>query len=163
MTPGSAIHSLMLPMAAFDKNNHLKVGVMMQNEKREEKATIPSIGTINKGGRPKVAVKKDRIISVKCNSWEKKAIHIKAKKSDMTASEFLRKLGLDEEIDPKEKVIPKNIQDLFAAFRHTTSNINQIARRLNMDYEMTPYLQEQLLYHLKELEKLEEKIKAYFQ
>lgn len=136
---------------------------MTQNEKRMDRTAKPAVGTINKGGRPRVTVKKDRIISVKCNSWEKKAIQTKAKKSELTASEFLRKLALDKEIDLKEKALPKEILELFAGFRHTGSNINQISRRLNMGEEMTPYLREQLLYHLGELEKLEEQLKAFLQ
>jgi hypothetical protein len=48
----------------------------------------------NKGGRPKVAIKKDQMIPVKCSSMEKIILRGKARAAGLSASEFLRKTGL---------------------------------------------------------------------
>ncbi|MEP7377764.1 MAG: plasmid mobilization relaxosome protein MobC [Chitinophagaceae bacterium] len=137
---------------------------MEQNEKllsKNQKRAADD--TKNKGGRPKVAIKKNQVISVKCNSFEKKVIKAKAKTAGFTASEYLRQLGLEQKIGPTEKAIPKEILKHLSRVHHTSSNLNQIARRLNMDDEMTSWLREQINYHLQELMEIEEKIKSFFQ
>ena len=121
------------------------------------------IGRKNKGGRPKVAIKKDQMIPVKCSSMEKKVIRTKAKTAGFTASEYLRKLGLDQKIDRTEKALPVPVQEHLAGFRHTGSNLNQIARRLNSGEKPSNLLLAELHYHLEELKKIEDKLKTFFE
>ena len=43
--------------------------------------------TTNKGGRPKKAVRKDHVLTLKCSLTEKCIIEVKAKKSGLTISQ----------------------------------------------------------------------------
>ena len=117
----------------------------------------------NKGGRPKVAIKKDQMIPVKCSSMEKTIIKGKARATRLTASEFLRQLGLDGKIDRRQNDYPKEVLKLTILLSNVASNINQIAKKLNSTGQFTPYWQEQLNLHLQELDKIEEQIKSCFQ
>lgn len=117
----------------------------------------------NKGGRPKVAIKKDQMIPVKCSSMEKTIIKGKARATRLTASEFLRQLGLDGKIDRRQNDYPKEVLKLTILLSNVASNINQIAKKLNSTGQFTPYWQEQLNFHLQELDKIEEQIKSCFQ
>lgn len=116
----------------------------------------------NKGGRPKVAVKKDKMIPVKCSSWEKTIIKGKARVVKLTSSEFLRKLALDGKIDRPTNDFPKEVLQFEKLLNNTASNINQIARKLNSTGQFTSYWQEQLRFHLAELKRIEQQINSYF-
>jgi hypothetical protein len=54
--------------------------------------------TWNKGGRPVKAVKRNKPLTVKCTIIEQKIIAGKAKKANLTVSEYLRELGLNGNI-----------------------------------------------------------------
>jgi hypothetical protein len=117
----------------------------------------------NKGGRPKVAVKKDQMIPVKCSSIEKIILKGKARAVGLTTSEFLRKLGLDGKIDRQETSYPKEILQYIKLLNNAASNINQISKKLNLTGQFTPYWQQQLGYHLGELKKMEQQINSCYQ
>ena len=117
----------------------------------------------NKGGRPKVAVKKNQMIPVKCSLLEKTIIKGKARVMKLTASQFLRQLGLDGKIDRPKNDYPKDVLQFVKLLNNTASNINQIARKLNDKGDFTPYWQEQLAFHLAELKKIEGQINSCFQ
>jgi hypothetical protein len=117
----------------------------------------------NKGGRPKVAIKKDQMIPVKCSSMEKTILKGKARAVGLTASEFLRKLGLDGKIDRLDSSYPKEILQYIKLLNNAASNINQISKKLNSTGQFTPYWQQQLEYHLGELKKMEQQINSCFQ
>lgn len=117
----------------------------------------------NKGGRPKVAVKKNQMIPVKCSLMEKTIIKGKARTMKLTASQFLRQLGLDGKIDRPKNDYPKEVLQFIKLLNNIASNINQIAKRLNDKGEFTAYWQEQLGFHLAELKKIEQQINSCFQ
>jgi hypothetical protein len=117
----------------------------------------------NKGGRPKVAVKKNQLISVKCSLMEKTIIKGKARTVKLTSSQFLRQLGLDGKIDRPKNDYPKEVLQFIKLLNNIASSINQIARKLNDKGEFTLYWQEQLELHLADLKKMEGQINSYFQ
>ena len=116
----------------------------------------------NKGGRPKVTIKKDQMIPVKCSSTDKIIIKGKARAVGLTPSEFLRELALKGKIVRRDASYPKEILQYIKPLNNTASNINQIAKKLNSTGQFTAYWQEQLEYHLSELKKMEQQINSCF-
>ena len=94
------------------------------------------IATNHKGGRPKKPVKKDQLLGVKCSLIERKVIEYKAGISNVSVSEYLRKLGLSGKIDVKIKTISKEILQFKGTLNHIAANLNQIARKRNMNDEL---------------------------
>ncbi|WP_373997297.1 plasmid mobilization protein [Chitinophaga oryzae] len=47
-----------------------------------------------KGGRPRKGIKRDQFLAIKCNQWERSIIETKARTSDLTISEYQRKMGV---------------------------------------------------------------------
>lgn len=90
----------------------------------------------NKGGRPKKAVKKDQLLGVKCSFIERKVIETKAGLSNISVSEYLRKLGLSGKIDMKIKALSKDILQFKGTLNHLAANLNQIAKKRNMNDEL---------------------------
>lgn len=119
-------------------------------------------GRTNKGGRPQIAVKKNKVITVKCNAQEKLTIKGKARALKITASEFLRELGINGKIDRLDREIPKEALTLIKLVNNIANNINQITKKLNSTGHLTAYLKEQLDFHLAELGKIEILINSYF-
>jgi hypothetical protein len=116
----------------------------------------------NKGGRPKVAVKKNQPITVKCSAMEKAIMKGKARTVKLTVSQFLRQLGLYGKIDRPKNDYPKEVLQLIKLLNNIASNINQITKKLNGDTAFTPYWQQQLDFHLAELKKIEQQINSCF-
>lgn len=117
----------------------------------------------NRGGRPRVGDKKDRVISVKCSLRDKTTIQGKARTLRATASEFLRKLGMDGKIDRSNTNLPFEANKIISLLNNIANNINQITKKLNSTGQMTYYLKEQLDFHSAELRKIELLINSYFQ
>lgn len=92
--------------------------------------------TGNKGGRPTKAVKRNKPLTVKCTIIEQKIIAGKAKKSNLTISEYLRELGLNGNIVMLIKTIPKEVLALTAALNHIGGLLNQIAKKRNSNEEL---------------------------
>jgi hypothetical protein len=92
--------------------------------------------TKGKGGRPSKAVKRNKLIGVKCSIIEKKLIGIKAKNSGLTVSEFLRELGLSGKIDMRKMALSKEILSFVGTLHHLAANINQIAKKRNQNEEL---------------------------
>lgn len=124
----------------------------------EQKDTVKK----NKGGRPKKAVKKAQVLHVKCSALEKTIIKGKARTANLSVSRYMREIALTGKIDSKDKAFPKEVLKLFALLHNIASNINQIVKKLNSTGVLTPFWNEQLKFHLDELEKIEEKINSYF-
>jgi hypothetical protein len=82
----------------------------------------------NKGGRPVKAVKRNKLIGVKCTTAERFIIEAKAKAAQLTMSEFLRVKGLSGKIDMKKKVVPREVLQGIADLNHMAANLNQIAK-----------------------------------
>lgn len=125
----------------------------------EQKNTVKKY----KGGRPKKPIKKEQVLHVKCSSLEKTIIKGKARSASISVSQYMREIALTGKIDSKTKALPKEILKCFALLHNTASNINQITKKLNSTGNLTPFLNDQLQFHLGELEKTEEKIKSWFQ
>jgi hypothetical protein len=119
-------------------------------------------GTKNKGGRPPVAIKKNKVISVKCTSANKMTIKGKARAAQTTASEFLLQLGLDGKIDRSKMTLPADANKLISLLNNIANNINQIATRLNSTGQLSAYWKDQLEFHSAELKKIELLINSYF-
>lgn len=92
----------------------------------------------NKGGRPKKAIKRDQLMAIKCTLYERKIIEAKAKKSNLTVSEYLREIGLTTKIDYRNKALPKEILSFTAMLNHMAANLNQIAKKRNSNDELSP-------------------------
>lgn len=85
----------------------------------------------NKGGRPPKSVKRNRVVALKCASYEQTRISARAKKVGLTVSEYLRELGLNGQIVITEKVLPKEVLLLIGTLNHMAANLNQIAKKRN--------------------------------
>jgi hypothetical protein len=87
--------------------------------------------TKNKGGRPKKDSPRDRLIGVRCSSPEQQKIVSSARLVGLTASEYLRQLGLTWRVDVRQQALPKEVLSIIAGLQHIGSNLNQIARKRN--------------------------------
>lgn len=87
--------------------------------------------TKNKGGRPAKPIKRNRVVTLKCASYEQTRINANAKKARMTVSEFLREMGLNGQVVTTEKVLPREILELTGTLNHMAANLNQIAKKRN--------------------------------
>jgi hypothetical protein len=85
----------------------------------------------NKGGRPPKSIKRNRVVALKCASYEQTKISARAKKTGLTVSEYLRELGLNGQIVITEKVLPKEVLILSGTLNHMAANLNQIAKKRN--------------------------------
>ncbi len=92
--------------------------------------------TNKKGGRPRKAIKKDQLLGVKCSLIERKVIESKAGLSNTSVSEYLRKLGLSGKIDMRIKVLSKDILQFKGTLNHLAANLNQVAKKRNMNDEL---------------------------
>jgi hypothetical protein len=84
--------------------------------------------TKSKGGRPGKAVKRNKLLGVRCTTVEAFAITMKAEKVQLTISEYLREMGLTGKIDIRKKALPKEVLLLTATLNHMAANLNQIAK-----------------------------------
>ncbi|MEO5592579.1 MAG: mobilization protein [Chitinophagaceae bacterium] len=85
----------------------------------------------NKGGRPPKSVKRNRVVALKCASYEQTMISARAKKTGLTVSEYLRELGLNGQIVITERVLPREVLSLAGTLNHMAANLNQIAKKRN--------------------------------
>lgn len=90
----------------------------------------------NKGGRPVKAIKRNKLLGVKCSIIEKKVIELKAKNSGLTVSEFLRELGLTGKIDMRKMALSKEILQFTGTLNHLAANMNQVAKKRNQNDEL---------------------------
>ena len=98
----------------------------------------------NNGGRPKKVIKRDQLLAIKCTLYELKIIESKAKKANLTVSEYLREIGLKVKIDYRNKALPKEILSFTGVLNHIAANLNQIAKKRNSNDELSPLERAQL-------------------
>lgn len=98
----------------------------------------------NKGGRPAKAVKRNKLLGVKCTLVEKRTIEAKAKYSVVSVSEYLRNLGLGSKIDMRKIRMPKEILQFTGTLNHLAANLNQIAKKRNQLDELNALERAQL-------------------
>ncbi|MBS0031245.1 plasmid mobilization protein [Chitinophaga sp. 22321] len=118
--------------------------------------------TKKKVGRPSKGIKKDQFLAIKCNQWERSIIEAKASASNLTISEYLRKMGVAGKIDRREKVFPKEVLELTGTLNHLAANLNQIARIRNGIEQLSLKELSELKVQSGDLKALAEQIKAYF-
>lgn len=85
----------------------------------------------NKGGRPKVKVKRDQQLAVMCTLQERNLIEEKAKESNSPVSVWLRSLALQGQTGSSKKPIPKEVLLFTATLNHLAANINQLTKKHN--------------------------------
>lgn len=117
----------------------------------------------NKGGRPRKAVKKDRLLAVKCSLYEKRTIEALAKNANLSVSEYLREIGMTRKIDRREKTFPPEVLELQGMLNHLAANFNQIAKKRNSNEELTALERADLKVWMKEIKELVPLIKTYLQ
>lgn len=92
----------------------------------------------NRGGRPKKAIKRDQLVAIKCTLYERTIIGSKAKKANLTVSEYLREIAIAGKIDCRNKALPKEILSFAGVLNHMAANLNQIAKKRNRNDELSP-------------------------
>lgn len=85
----------------------------------------------NKGGRPKVKVKRDQQLAVMCTLTERNLIEEKAKQANSPVSVWLRSLALQGQTGSNKKSIPKEVLLFTATLNHLAANINQLTKKHN--------------------------------
>jgi len=123
--------------------------------------TTKKIITNKKGGRPTKAVKKDQLLGVKCSLLERKIIVYKAGESNTSVSEYLRMLGLSGKIDMKIKTLSKDILQFKGTLNHLAANLNQVAKKRNMNDELNALERASLDHLSREIKKLANDIKNF--
>lgn len=98
----------------------------------------------NKGGRSPKAVKRNKLLGVKCTLVEKRTIEAKARYSGVSVSEYLRNLGLSSKIDMRKIRLPKEILQFTGTLNHLAANLNQIAKKRNQLDELNALERAQL-------------------
>ena|SRR5688572_26465964 len=119
--------------------------------------------TKNKGGRPRKAIKKDKLIPVKCSSYERRVIMAKAKSAQVSTSEYMREIALAGKIDRREKALPPEVLQLTAMLNHIAANLNQIAKKRNGVEELDALERANLKVQSAELKQLAVNIKSHLQ
>lgn len=115
----------------------------------------------NKGGRPVKAVKKSRVLSLKCSNYERTIIIAKAKKQDLSTSEYLREMAVFGKVNFQRKALPKEVLELTGTLNHMAANLNQLAKKSNnVTEEMTKIDFMVLKWLSNDLKEFDLKIKA---
>ena len=115
----------------------------------------------NKGGRPKVPMKRSHHLTVMCTIMEKKIIRMNARQAGSNASVFLRTLGLKERV--KLKTLPKEVLQLTGTLNHVAANLNQIAKKRNSVDELNAMERALLNQEVRSLQNLVKDVKAYLE
>jgi hypothetical protein len=115
----------------------------------------------NRGGRPKMAIKRDQLMAIKCTLYERKIIEAKAKKMSLTVSEYLREIGLTAKIDYRNKALPKEILSFTGMLNHLAANLNQIAKKRNSNDELSPLERAELKVQTQQVKDLAIQIKNF--
>ncbi|MEO8254324.1 MAG: mobilization protein [Flavobacterium sp.] len=115
----------------------------------------------NRGGRPKKAIKRDQLMAIKCTLYERKIIESKAKKVNLTVSEYLREVGLTAKIDYRNKALPKEILSFTGVLNHMAANLNQIAKKRNSNDELTLVERAELKVQTRQVKDLAVQIKNF--
>ncbi|MFH6986105.1 plasmid mobilization protein [Flavobacterium collinsii] len=115
----------------------------------------------NKGGRPKKIVKRDQLLAIKCTLYERRIIEAKAKKSNLSVSEYLREIGTTTKIDFRNKALPKEVLSLTGMLNHMAANLNQIAKKRNSNIELSPLERAELNVRSGQIKELAIQIKNF--
>jgi hypothetical protein len=116
---------------------------------------------MNRGGRPKKSNKKDCFIGVRCTMEEKKLISGKAEDLNQRPGEYLRNMGLNKQFDIRTKTLPKEILQFVGTLNHLSANVNQLAKKGNMDHSFRVFDVARLIVLAGEVKELAIRIKTY--
>jgi hypothetical protein len=114
-----------------------------------------------KTGRPVKAIKKNQQLAVMCSELERRIIRQKAEKANCTISQFLRELGVSAKVEIKAKFIPPEVLALSGTLNQVAANLNQIARKRNMDEELSAIQRAELNYLFSELKGIAQTIRNH--
>lgn len=107
--------------------------LMLAHSKNQEERDMEELDKKlkNKGGRPVKAVKKSRVLTLKCSNYERMIIQAKAKKVNLTLSEYLREMALSGKVNLQGKALPKEVLEMTGTLNHMAANLNQLAKKSN--------------------------------
>ncbi|UKT63054.1 plasmid mobilization protein [Pedobacter mucosus] len=123
--------------------------------------TKQTVKRANKGGRPKVQLKRDCSLSVMCNIIEKKLIQVNARKFNTSSSVYLRELGIRGSVKLKVRTLPKEVLLLTGTLNHLAANLNQIARKRNAGQALSAVERIQLGQQIGALQQTVEEIRMH--
>jgi hypothetical protein len=115
----------------------------------------------NRGGRPKKAEQRNRLLAIKCTAAEKKIIEDKAAGVNVTVSEYLRELALKSQTVRKLKLLPPEVLQFTGTLNHLAANINQIAFKRNSNDELNAIQRAELKILSWRINELAKDIKTY--
>src|SRR5690606_15081608 len=147
-----------LPGIWFVRFSHSPVGGFKNNS--AEGMELKERTTRKKGGRPRKAVRKEHVLALKCSLFEKKAIAIKAKSTNLSVSGYLRQMALSGKVDMRVRVLPKEVLIFTARLNHIAANLNQIGRKRNGGDELEEPDRANLQAQSRELKELTDLIKS---
>jgi hypothetical protein len=107
--------------------------LMLTHSKKQEDRDMAELDKKlkNKGGRPVKAVKKSRVLTLKCSNYERMIIQAKARKVNLTISEYLREMALSGKVNLQGKALPKEVLEMTGTINHMAANLNQLAKKSN--------------------------------
>ena len=107
--------------------------LMLAHSKNQEEKDMEELEKKlkNKGGRPVKAIKKSRVLTLKCSNYERMIIQAKAKKVNLTLSEYLREMALSGKVSLQGKALPKEVLEMTGTLNHMAANLNQLAKKSN--------------------------------
>jgi hypothetical protein len=107
--------------------------LMLAHSKNQEEKDMEELEKKlkNKGGRPIKAIKKSRVLTLKCSNYERMIIQAKAKKVNLTLSEYLREMALSGKVSLQGKALPKEVLEMTGTLNHMAANLNQLAKKSN--------------------------------
>jgi len=113
----------------------------------------------NKGGRPPKEIKRNKLLGVKCSATEQIEIKKKAEQYNISISEFLRDLGLKNKVSLK--TLPQEVIVFQTKINNISANINQIARKRNMNEQLNAIERAELKVLSEELHSMVNEIRQY--
>ena len=115
----------------------------------------------NKGGRPKVSLRRDDVLQVRCNIIEKKLIQASAGKMNLCASVYLRELGLKGAIKGRLKTLPKEVLQFIGTLNHLAANLNQIVRKRSSGGDLNEMDITWINHQVRAVQNVVEEVRAY--
>ncbi len=115
----------------------------------------------NKGGRPKKKVKMQEQLAVMCTNIDRKIIVHRAKEAGLSISSFLREIGLNGKLIVK--TYPREILEFTGKLNHLAGNINQIAKKRNINEQLSPIDRAELKFLSEEIKQLAINIKKFLE
>jgi hypothetical protein len=112
-------------------------------------------------GRPLKAIKKNQQLAVMCTELDRRIIRQKAERANCTISQFLRELGVNAKVEVKSRLIPPEVLAFVGTLNQLASNLNQIARKRNMDEDLSAIQRAELNYLSSELKMIAQTIRTY--